>query len=228
LEHYAARFQTVEINNAFYRLPEASTFRAWAERTPPDFVAGVKVSRYLTHIKRLKEPAEPVARFMERASHLGDKLGPVLVQLPPTLRRDVGALDETLRLFPSWVRVAVEFRHDSWFSDETYSLLGEHNAAFCLADSPHRRTPICRTADWGYIRFHEGKASPRPCYGRAALDTWARRLAGLWDDSADVYAFFNNDPEGCAVRDARVFAGAAERAGLSATRVPEASETKVG
>lgn len=228
MEHYAARFQTVEVNNAFYRLPEASTFRAWAERTPLDFVVGVKASRYLTHIKRLKEPAEPVARFMERASHLGEKLGPVLVQLPPTLRCDVGALDETLRLFPPSVRVAVEFRHDSWFIEETYSVLREHDAAFCLADSPHRRTPVCRTANWGYIRFHEGNAAPRPCYGRAALDTWARRLADLWDDSADVYAFFNNDPEGCAVRDARAFAGAAERAGLSATRVPGAAETKVG
>ncbi len=218
----------VEVNNAFYRLPEPSTFEAWAARTPPDFVVGVKASRYLTHIKRLKDPTEPVHRFMERAAHLGTKLGPVLLQLPPTLRYDLGALDETLQLFPSSVRVAVEFRHDSWFTDDTYSLLGERNSALCLADSPHRRTPVYRTADWGYIRFHEGKAAPRPCYGRRALDTWARRIADLWDDRADVYAFFNNDPEGCAVRDARVFAGAAERAGLAPTRVPGAAETNVG
>jgi uncharacterized protein YecE (DUF72 family) len=228
LEHYAARFRVVEVNNAFYRLPEASTFEAWAARTPPDFIVGVKVSRYLTHIKRLKDPSEPVARFMERASHLGDKLGPVLVQLPPTLGRDLGALDETLRLFPTSVRVAVEFRHDSWFADETYALLAERNAALCLADSPHRHTPVHRTADWGYVRFHEGRATPHPCYGRSALDTWAKRIAELWGDEHDVYAFFNNDPEGCAVRDARVFAGSARRAGLSPTRVPAAAETKVG
>lgn len=216
------------MNNAFYRLPETSTFEAWAARTPPDFIVGVKVSRYLTHIKRLKDPSEPVARFMERAGRLGGKLGPVLLQLPPTLRQDIGALDETLRQFPSSVRVAVEFRHDSWFTDETYSLLTARNAAFCLADSPHRRTPVCRTADWGYIRFHEGRAAPRPCYSRAALDSWAHRLADLWDDSADVYAFFNNDPEGCAVRDARVFAGSVRRAGHSPSRVPDTAETRVG
>lgn len=227
LEHYADRFQVVEVNNAFYRLPEASTFAAWAERTPADFVVAVKASRYLTHIKRLAQPQEPVARFMDRARHLGPKLGPVLLQLPPNLRCDVGALEETLDQFPSSVRVAVECRHESWFTDETFKLLTDRGAAFCLADSPRRRTPVVRTADWGYLRLHEGRARPHPCYGRAALEAWARRLAELWDPDDDVYVFFNNDPRGCAVRDARVFAPAARRAGLQPTRVPGPREIHV-
>lgn len=227
LEHYAERFEVVEVNNAFYRLPEASTFAVWAERTPPDFVVAVKASRYLTHIRRLSEPQEPVARFMERARHLGSKLGPVLLQLPPNLRRDLDALETTLDQFPASVRVAVECRHESWFSDETFKLLADRGAAFCLADSPRRRTPVVRTADWGYLRLHEGRAQPHPCYGRAALETWARRLEELWDPGDDVYVFFNNDPRGCAVRDARVFASAARRAGLLPTRVPGARDIHI-
>ena len=227
LEHYANRFRVVEVNNAFYRLPEASTFASWAERTPDDFVVVVKASRYLTHIRRLREPAEAVDRLLERARHLGPKLGPVLLQLPPTLAADHTALGETLACFPGDLRVAVEFRHESWFTEETRVLLGKHDAAFCLADSPKRRTPEWRTASWGYVRLHEGRSSPRPCYGRAALAGWAGRLAGLFAPEEDVYAFFNNDPRGCAVRDAQRFAGAVERAGLVPTRVPSAREVAV-
>jgi uncharacterized protein YecE (DUF72 family) len=227
LEHYAERFRVVEVNNAFYRLPEASTFRAWAERTPGDFVVAVKASRYLTHVKRLREPAEPVARFVDRARHLGPKLGPVLVQLPPNLALDLDGLSQVLSQFPPAWRVAVELRHESWFVEETFDLLARFDAAFCLADSPKRRTPEWRTASWGYVRFHEGRSSPRPCYGRAALTGWAQRLAGLFAADDDVYAFFNNDPRGCAVRDAQRFAGAVERAGLVPTRVPPAREVAV-
>lgn len=169
LQHYAARFATVEVNNAFYRLPEGSTFAAWGARTPDDFVVAVKASRYLTHVKRLRDPVEPLSRMLAR-----------------------------------------------------------HGAAFCLSDTPRRRAPRWRTADWGYVRFHEGRASPHPCYGRRALDTWAERLAGLWQPGEDVFAYFNNDPGGCAVRDARWFAAAARHAGLQPTRVPGPRETPIG
>jgi uncharacterized protein YecE (DUF72 family) len=228
LEHYARHFQTVEVNNAFYRLPEASTFRSWAERTPDDFVVGVKASRYLTHVKRLRDPAEPVSRFVQRVAHLGPKLGPVLVQLPPNLRRDVGALEQTLSHFPNGWRVAVELRHESWFVDETFDLLSRAGAALCLADSPKRRTPLRRTAEWGYVRFHEGRASPPPCYGERALSTWARSLAELYGPDADVYAYFNNDPKACAVRDAGLLASAAARHGLRPTRAPGRRDVRVG
>jgi len=228
LEYYAARFAVVESNNAFYRLPDPHTFAAWAGRTPDDFVFAVKASRYLTHVRRLREPEEPVRRFMDHARHLGAKLGPVLLQLPPNLPADPPALDRTLAQFPAAVRVAVEFRHPTWLSGEVRDLLTARGAAFCLADSPRRATPVWRTAPWTYLRLHQGRASPAPCYGRAALAGWAGRLADGWGPDATVYVFFNNDPGCCAVRDARWFALAAARAGLSPTRVPDAREVRVG
>jgi uncharacterized protein YecE (DUF72 family) len=226
LEYFADRFSTVESNNAFYRLPERSVFEAWARRTPDDFVMAVKVSRYLTHIKRLAEPDESVERFVTRARGLGRKLGPALLQLPPSMRIDLERLDRTLRLFPKDIRVAVEPRHATWWVDETRQLLTEHGAALCLADGIIR-TPVWRTADWGYLRMHSGHATPRPCYGRAALHAWAGRLAELWPATADVFVYFNNDPRGCAPRDAVWFAGACARAGLQPTRVARVRETKV-
>lgn len=229
LEHYAARFRVVEINNTFYRLPNPHTFAEWARRTPADFVFVPKVSRYLTHVKRLREPEEPVRRFLDHAAPLGTKLGPVLVQLPPTLTADVGHLDATLRLFPSTVRVAVEFRHPSWFSDEVRLVLESHSAALCLADRHSQSlSPLWRTADWVYLRLHEGRASPHPCYGQEALAGWAGRLLKNWGSTADAYVFFNNDGAGCAVRDAIRFAAAARRIGLDPTRVPEGDEVTVG
>jgi uncharacterized protein YecE (DUF72 family) len=228
LEFYAQHFQTQELNNSFYRLPKAEAFAAWAARTPDDFVMVVKMSRYLTHIKRLREPEEPVHRFMERARCLGEKLGPVLVQLPPNLNAErLPELDRTLGLFPPSVRVTVEFRHESWFTEETYDVLRRYNAAFCLADSPRRKTPVIRTSDWGYVRLHEGKATPRPCYGEKALDRWAETLAATFGDQPDVFVFFNNDPRGCAVRDARLFALACDRRGLPHTRVPGPKDVRV-
>jgi uncharacterized protein YecE (DUF72 family) len=220
LEHYAERFAVVEVNNAFYRLPEHQTFRHWRERTPDDFTFAVKMSRYLTHIKRLKEPAEPVARFLGRAEALGDKLGPVLLQLPPNLRADLPALDETLAQFPRSVRVAVEPRHETWFTAETRALLERHRAALCWADRKGRPlTPLWRTADFGYLRMHEGRARPWPRYGRTSLRSWLDRI----DEELNglgVYVFFNNDPGGAAVIDAAAMAGMARRRGWKVTRTP--------
>jgi uncharacterized protein YecE (DUF72 family) len=220
LEFYAARFATVESNNAFYRLPRAAVFGQWADRTPVDFTMAVKVSRFLTHIKRLLEPEEPVERFLARATHLGVKLGPALLQLPPQLEADLGRLDETLSQFPRSVRVAVEFRHDSWFTDETRRLLQRHGAALCLADRLGPLTPLWVTTDWTYVRFHQGRSTPRPCYGRAALDGWARRLADAKDEWRESWTYFNNDHRCCAVANAIEFAASAARAGLEPGRVP--------
>jgi len=227
LRHYAEHFRTVEVNNAFYRLPEADTFRRWRDATPDDFVIGVKASRYLTHVRRLRDPAEPVERLMSRAQELGVKLGPVLLQLPPNFRADLPALRSTLEVFPRTARVAFEARHESWHTDATFALLEEFRAAFCLSDAPGRRSPIRRTAGWGYLRLHEGGATPAPCYGRAALGTWARRLAELWGEGDDVYVYFNNDRGGCAVRDAHRFALAVTKVGLVSTRVPNAREASL-
>jgi uncharacterized protein YecE (DUF72 family) len=221
LEHYAERFAVVEVNNAFYRLPERDTFRRWRDRTPDDFTVAVKMSRYLTHVKRLKDPAEPVARFLGRAGALGDKLGPVLLQLPPTLKVDVAALDETLSRFPDSVRVAVEPRHPSWWIDEVRDLLKQHRAALCWADRKGRPvTPLWRTADFGYLRMHEGRANPWPRYGRAALSSWVDRILGEPGAVPRTLVFFNNDPGGAAVIDASAMARTARRRGVEVSRTP--------
>jgi uncharacterized protein YecE (DUF72 family) len=229
LEHYVERFATVEINNTFYRLPPRETFAAWHARVPPGFVVVVKASRYLTHIKRLQEPEDSVKLFMERAEALGTSLGPVLVQLPPQLRAEPERLDATLGAFGPRVRVAVEPRHPSWFVDDVRAVLERHGAALCLADRGSRPvTPIWRTAEWGYVRFHAGRAQPEPCYGRGALTHWVERIGECFDPGDDVFAFFNNDPNGCAVRDAVVFASVARAHGLHPTRVPTLDEAPVG
>jgi uncharacterized protein YecE (DUF72 family) len=227
LESYAGGFATVESNNAFYHLPERRVFEAWAARTPDDFMMAVKVSRYLTHIKRLREPEEPVERFLGRIAGLGAKLGPVLLQLPPQFRIDLERLQATLERFPPQVRVAVEFRHPTWFVPEVRTMLERHGAALCLADRRRPLTPVWRTADWTYLRFHEGRADPRPCYGRTALRTWAGRLRETWGADAEAWVYFNNDPRGCAPRDAARFATAARRVGLEPTRVPSVRSVKV-
>lgn len=228
LDWYAERFATVEVNATFYRLPRAATLEEWRRRLPPDFVMAVKASRYLTHIRRLRDPEEPVRRLMEVAEALGPRLGPVLLQLPPNMSADPPRLARTLDQFPRGVRVAVEPRHPSWFTPEVYELLERRDAALCMADRPGWRPDPVRTAGWGYLRLHEGRATPRPCYGRAALASWARRIAERFGPDYDVFVFTNNDTEGCAVRDARVLAGQLRRVGLHPTRVPLPRETPVG
>jgi uncharacterized protein YecE (DUF72 family) len=250
LEHYGERFATVENNNAFYRLPDRATFEAWRDRTPADFVMAVKASRYLTHIRRLRDPAEPVARLLAAAAGLGTKLGPVLLQLPPTLTADPQRLEECLRAFAGPVdvaagspragperhhvhgpphearphearriRVAVEPRHTSWWTDDIRELLARHDAALAWTDRLGRPlTPLWRTAGWGYLRFHEGAASPWPRYGEQALRSWARRIADTWPEESDIYVYFNNDPGGAAVADAAFFAAIARQAGREVTR----------
>lgn len=203
LEHYAGEFGTVELNNAFYRLPDRDQFADWAARVPDDFVVAVKASRYLTHIKRLNEPEEPVKRLLDAAAGLGSRLGPILLQLPPTLKADPPRLAKCLRCFPGDVRVAVEPRHPSWWTDDVRQVLTDHGAALCWADRrSHPQTPLWRTADWGYLRLHEGRAGWE--YGITALRTWAGRIHDEFG-RADVFVYFNNDPGGAAVRNARQF-----------------------
>lgn len=229
LEHYTSQYRTVENNGTFYRLPPRTTFDGWQARTPDDFVMAVKASRYLTHVRRLRDPAEPVSRLLTAAAGLGPRLGPVLLQLPPTLPADPPLLAACLAELAKFrlpdgcrpLRVAVEPRHTSWWTGEVASLLSAHNAALCWADRLGRPvTPLWRTADWGYLRFHEGTASPWPRYGERCLASWAQRLAGEWDASAEVFVYFNNDPGGAAVLNSAAFAVAARKAGLVPTRTP--------
>jgi uncharacterized protein YecE (DUF72 family) len=212
LEYYASRFRTVENNGTFYRLPARDSFEQWRARTPDGFVMAVKASRYLSHIRRLRDPAEPVRRMLDAFAGLSDRLGPVLLQLPPNMQADDHLLDLTLGLFPADVRVAVEPRHPSWWTDRTREVLSTRGAALCWADRAGAAvTPMWRTADWGYLRFHEGTADPWPRYGARALRGWAERVAGTWQPDAPVYAYFNNDQEGAAVLDAADFARITEK-----------------
>jgi uncharacterized protein YecE (DUF72 family) len=227
LAYYAQRFATVELNGTFYRLPETATFEEWQRRTPDDFIFAMKASRFLTHIKRLRDPHEAVERMMARASKLGPKLGPVLLQLPPQLARDDGALDATLRELDGRARVAVEFRHPSWFEEGVRLVLQRHGAALCLADRGSRLiTPLWRTAEWGYVRFHSGLGQPPGCYGDAALAARAQALADVYGD-CDMYVYFNNDGFACALRDTARFSEACRAAGLATTRVAPPSDIRM-
>jgi uncharacterized protein YecE (DUF72 family) len=219
LERHAELYATVEVNNAFYRLPKREVFEAWAARTPSDYVVTVKASRFLSHIKRLREPQEPVARLMDRVEGLGSKVGAILLQLPPTLQADVQLLDDCLACFPAGTRVAVEPRHDSWWQPGVREVLERRAAALVWADSFGKAvTPLWRTTDWGYLRLHHGPAEDSWDYGPEGVAPWADRLAQTWYDDEVVYAYTNNDPTGAALRDAEHLAAALQQRGRHSSR----------
>ncbi|HEY7399479.1 MAG TPA: DUF72 domain-containing protein [Actinomycetota bacterium] len=198
LAFYAERFPTVEVNNTFYRLPPEQTFDRWAAETPPGFVFSVKASRYITHIRRLADPRDALEVLLTRARHLGDRLGPILVQLPPNAMFDPERLRGFLAALPPGVRAAIEFRHASWERSETYELLDEARVALVWPDRPGARARLPSTGGWCYVRMHQGRRTA-PGYTNAKLRRWADRLAPM---EAGGYVYFNNDHQGAAVRDA--------------------------
>ncbi len=199
LEHYARRFPVVELNNSFYRLPGETTFDGWRDRTPEGFLFAVKASRYITHIRRMREAKDSVDLFWARASRLKEKLGPVLFQFPPNLRADVPLLEEFLAGLPGPTRAAFEFRDRSWWRDDVWAALDGAGAAWVLADRPGARVTEVVTGGWSYLRFHQGRER-HPDYARSKLRAWADRIAGLGVDEA--WMFFNNDPLAAAPHDA--------------------------
>jgi uncharacterized protein YecE (DUF72 family) len=205
LEFYAARFDTVEVNSTFYRLPRADAVANWVAGTPPSFLFAIKASRYLTHVKRLRELGPGLELFLERIEPLlrSPKLGPLLWQLPPTFRRDHARLAEALARFPPGLRHCVEFRDPSWFVAETYELLREHRVALVVGDRPQVNWFQAHelTADWTFVRFHGGTRGRRGNYSRRELEEWAERLRA-WSATHEVFAYFNNDWEGFAPRNA--------------------------
>ncbi len=202
-DHYASFFDTVEINNTFYRLPEATTFDAWKARAPAGFLFSVKASRFLTHMKKLKDPEEPLSRFFERASRLGRKLGPVLYQLPPRWERDLERLEPFLSALPKRKLHAVEFRDASWYEEETYRLLEKAGIALCLHDMRGSESPPRFVGPFVYVRFHGSGPKYGGRYPDRVIADWAKRLAAQVHQGRDVYAYFNNDRGGHAPRDAR-------------------------
>jgi uncharacterized protein YecE (DUF72 family) len=198
--HYAARFDTVEMNATFYGLPSPETFDSWRERAPDGFCFALKFSRFGTHQKRLLDPADTIPTFLERAERLRGFLGPILVQLPPHWQADPGRLDAFLAAAPRRHRWAVEFRDPSWLCGSVYGVLERHSAALCIhdkiADHPWRET-----AGWVYLRFH-GEEGYRGNYSAQKLSASAKKVANLLGEGRDVYAYFNNDLGGHAPHNA--------------------------
>jgi uncharacterized protein YecE (DUF72 family) len=201
LTYYATRFATVELNNPFYRLPTADMFARWRDATPDHFQFAVKASRYITHIKRLREVGDEIGLFMERAVLLGPKLGPILFQLPPNQQLDLPRLRDFLSLLPADRRWVLEFRHPSWHAPEVYQLLSQHTVALCIPVGGGLHPDRITTAPFTYIRMHRGQ-EPGGGFTAEELRSWAGQVRALSNAGKDVYLYFNNDWEGYAVRDA--------------------------
>jgi uncharacterized protein YecE (DUF72 family) len=201
---YAERFDTVEVNNTFYRLPKVTAVERWVEQTPSDFIFTVKASRYLTHVKRLRGLDTGVQRFFDAIAPLREsgKLGPVLWQLPENFHRDDERLEQALRALPPG-RHGFEFRHETWFAPDVYALLRDHGAALVIGDHPKRPFQTRElTADWTFVRFHSGRRGRHGNYSASELETWARRLR-QWRRRVEVFAYFNNDWKAYAPRNAQ-------------------------
>jgi uncharacterized protein YecE (DUF72 family) len=216
LQYYAKRLDTVEVNNTFYRLPERSTFASWREQVPTDFLIAVKASRFLTHMKRLLDPDEPIQRLFSRATALDRHLGPVLYQLPATLRLDLPRLDRFLAELPrskrgTPVRHVIEFRHPSWYVSETFALLTRRRIALCLHDKYGSEISEPFVGPFVYVRFHGTSGKYHGSYASRQLDRWARRLAEQAQQGRPVFAYFNNDPNAVAVSNALTLRGLIEK-----------------
>ncbi|HEX8561573.1 MAG TPA: DUF72 domain-containing protein [Flavobacterium sp.] len=195
--YYQQHFDTVEINNSFYRLPSPETFQHWKEIVPDSFTYAVKASRFITHMKKLKDPVETLARFMEHVVYLGDRLGVILFQLPPGWKLNLQRLKEFLEILPNGFRYVFEFRNDTWYTPSVYELLREHNCAFCIYELAGHITPYEITADFVYIRLHGPGGKYQGSYPEEALQQWADDCK-KWAEQRDVYVYFDNDQEGYA------------------------------
>ncbi len=197
LAFYAERFPTVEINNTFYRMPKPELLSAWVAEVPPSFCFVVKAPRQITHIKRLKDVEQPVGYLLEATAVLGAARGPLLFQLPPNMKKDVDRLRSLLALLPATVRAALEFRHESWFDDEVYDALREHDASLCITHTEEGDSPFVPTAPWGYLRLRGVE------YAADELLKWIERVRGTnWNEA---FVFFKHEDEATGPRLAKRF-----------------------
>ena len=209
LAHYAEHFTTVEVNNTFYQLPQASTFETWREtvrtiHNSREFKFALKASRFITHMKKLKDPEISSEKFFDRSERLEESLGPILFQLPPGWSANVDRLAEFLMMLPIEHKYAFEFRNESWLNNDVFNLLRRHNVAFCIQDFRGKQSPREITADFTYVRMHgPGEMAYVGSYSDAALQLWGQQISRWRRELTNVYVYFNNDIGGCAVNDAR-------------------------
>jgi len=201
--YYARDFDTVEINNSFYRLPSEAAFDAWRKQAPPGFLYSVKASRFITHMKKLKDPEAPLRAFLERASRLGKTLGPVLYQLPPNWQVNLPRFEHFLSILPKGQAHVIEFRDESWLIEDVFTLMERYHIVHCLHDMPPLQIPLRLTASPLYLRFH-GDPTYSGDYSCATLETWAKRIAEWRSQKLDVLVYFNNDVGGYALKNAKI------------------------
>ncbi|MDT9597469.1 DUF72 domain-containing protein [Sphingosinicella rhizophila] len=201
-DHYAASFETVELNTSFYHLPKAETFTKWKEQAPPGFRYAVKASRFITHMKKLKDCDEPLATLLGRARNLGEAIGPILYQLPPRWTFDRQRLVDFISLLPGDLVHVFEFREKSWVCEESLALLGAHHISFCVHDMPGSATPRWASGPIAYLRFHGGTGKYRGRYAERDLLEWTDWILAQAKSGRDVWAYFNNDIGGAAIEDA--------------------------
>lgn len=202
LQFYAQQFNTVELNNSFYRLPTEKAFVSWRESSPDNFAFAVKVSRFITHVKRLRNVESAPETFLSRARLLQNKLGPLLYQLPPNMKRNKEVLENFLSLLPREYQHVFEFRHDSWIDNAVFDILRQYNAGLCIFDMPGFTCPLVATSDFAYIRFHGSANLYASCYSDEELAGWAEKIADLGKNLKAIYVYFNNDAEAFAVKNA--------------------------
>jgi len=203
LAHYCERFDTVEINNSFYRLPSENSLLTWRNGTPPDFIFAVKGSRFLTHMKKLKDAEQGLERFLNAVNLLRPKLGPIVFQLPPQWEMNLERMNEFLRILPKSQRVAFELRNATWHSPEVFQLLERYNAGHCIFHLSGEHSPIRNTADFAYVRLHGPGGKYQGSYSNGALSEWAERISAWTRNLKAVYVYFDNDEAGYAPRDAQ-------------------------
>jgi uncharacterized protein YecE (DUF72 family) len=203
LSFYMADFDSVEINNSFYRLPTVNALQTWHDTTPAAFCFAVKASRFLTHMKKLKDPEEGFRRFFPLVEILGDKLGPILFQLPPRWACNASRLEAFLSALPSEHRYTFELRDPSWHIPEVYALLEKYNAAFCIFELAGFQSPLHVTADFAYVRLHGPGKKYQGDYSRRTLSAWAKRIRAWAGHLSGVYVYFDNDQDGYAVKNAK-------------------------
>ena len=201
--YYLNFFRSVEVNNSFYRLPSAQTFASWRAAVPEDFVFAVKASRFITHMKKLTDPHQSIARFFENVQALEEKLGPILFQLPPGLHISMYKLEDFLKALPSYHRYTFEFRNSSWYHPAVLELLQRYNIAFCIYELEWHMSPIVVTADFVYVRLHGPEGKYAGSYSESALSWWANQCLEWQSQNLDVFIYFDNDQLGYAAHNAK-------------------------